>query len=174
MAITIAFTGNLGSDPEEAQSGAGPVRLSVAGSSGWGEKKKTHWFRVNVWGKTREYALSALRKGDMVNIVGRFSVDEWEGRDGGKRTTLEVDCTELEGPFKRRPRDEGQQGGYSRSGDRSKPSGGYGGGYTGGGSAKHVPDAGGYGGTQEKVPHPDDDNIPFAFDELDGPNADLT
>jgi single-strand DNA-binding protein len=169
MTINISFTGNLGSDPEAANSDAGPARISVAATSGWGDKKKTVWFRVNCWRATREYAMTALRKGDVVTVNGRMSVDEWEGRDGGKRTTLEVDCTELEGPFKRRPREEG---GYSQGGERSKPSGGYGGGYTGGGSAKHVPDAGGYGGG-ESVPHADDEEIPFAFDYIDGPNADL-
>lgn len=157
MTIHISFTGNLGSDPEAANSDAGPARLSVAATSGWGDKKQTVWFRVNCWRATREYVMSALKKGDVVTVHGKMSVDEWEGRDGGKRTTLEVDCLDLEGPLKRRPRDE-SQGSYQQTGDRSAPSGGgYGSGYSGGGSAKHVPGAGGYGGTATD----DDENIPF-------------
>ena len=137
MSSSITVLGNLGADPEEAQSGAGPVRLRIASTTGFGDRKRTTWYRANVWGKSREYALSALRKGDTVFVTGELSADEWEGKDGSKRTTLEINCNAVQGPFKRRPRDD-SQGAYQQTGDRSAPSGGgYGSGYSGGGGIKH-------------------------------------
>jgi len=157
MSSNITVLGNLGADPEEAQSGAGPVRLRVASTTGFGDRQRTTWYRANVWGKSREYALMAFRKGDTVFISGELSADEWEGKDGSKRTTLEINCNSVKGPLKRRPRDDG---GYSQSGDRSRPAGGgYGSGYTGGGGVKHQPGAGGYGGN---VMEDATDDIPFS------------
>ena len=114
MSNTIVVTGNLGADPEQRTPGAGPVELRLADSTGYGDRKRTAWWRVKVWGKTGEYALNALRKGDMVTVAGEASADEWEGRDGQKRITLEINAQRLDGPFKRRGREDSGGSGYER------------------------------------------------------------
>ena len=117
MSNTIVVTGNLGADPEQRNPGAGPVELRLADSTGYGERKRTAWWRVKVWGKTGEYALGTLRKGDMVTVAGEASVDEWQGRDGQTRYTLELNAQRLDGPFRRRSRDDA--GGYERRPERN-------------------------------------------------------
>jgi single-strand DNA-binding protein len=106
MSNTIVIIGNLGRDPEQRTPGAGPVTLNVADSTGYGDRKRTTWRRVSVWGKTGEYCLATLRKGDMVQIVGEESQDEWTGADGAKRVTSEVNASRVDGPFQRRSRDD--------------------------------------------------------------------
>jgi len=102
MSNTIVVTGNLGADPEHRTPGAGPVELRLADNTGYGERKRTTWWRVKVWGKTGEYAMRSLVKGDLVTVAGEASVDEWKGRDGTKRVTLELNAQRLDGPFQRR------------------------------------------------------------------------
>ena len=135
MSNTIIITGNLGRDPERQREGAGPVILNLADSVGYGDRKTTTWRRVAVWGKTGDYCLTALSKGDLVTVTGEESQRTWTDKEGKERVTSEVNARSVDGPFRRVTRDE--RGGYSTGGDRSKPAG-----YSGGGFA-------------------DDDDIPF-------------
>lgn len=105
MSNTIVVTGNLGADPEQRSPGAGPVELRLADNTGYGDRKRTTWWRVTVWGKTGEYAMRSLVKGDLVTVAGEASADEWQGRDGTKRVTLELNAQRLDGPFQRRKLD---------------------------------------------------------------------
>lgn len=150
MSNVIIITGNLGRDPERQHEGSGPVILSVADSVGFGERKTTTWRRVAVWGKTAEYCLGALAKGDMVTVTGEESQRTWTDKDGRERVSSEVNARSVDGPFKRVSRDERageRRGGYSQGADRSAGGygggSGYGGGYGGGGAAD------------------DDDSLPF-------------
>ena len=136
MSNTIIITGNLGRDPERQREGAGPVILNLADSVGFGDRKTTTWRRVAVWGKTGDYCLTALSKGDLVTVTGEESQRAWTDKEGKERVTSEVNARAVDGPFRRVTREE--RGGYSASGDRSKPAG-----YSGGGFVD------------------DDDSIPF-------------
>jgi len=128
MSNTIIITGNLGRDPERQREGAGPVILNLADSVGFGDRKTTTWRRVAVWGKTGDYCLTALSKGDLVTVTGEESQRVWTDKEGKERTTSEVNARAGDGPFRRVTREE--RGGYSAAGDRSKPAG-----YSGGGFA---------------------------------------
>ena len=136
MSNTIIITGNLGRDPERQREGAGPVILNLADSVGYGDRKTTTWRRVAVWGKTGDYCLTALSKGDLVTVTGEESQRAWTDKEGKERVTSEVNARAVDGPFRRVTREE--RGGYATGGDRSKPAG-----YSGGGFAD------------------DDDSIPF-------------
>lgn len=91
MENTIIITGRLGDDPETKDKGRGPyVRASLAHSQGHYDKQArqwveadtpTAWFTITANGKTGDQ-LSAMHKGDMIIVVGAFSVDEWEPQDG--------------------------------------------------------------------------------------------
>ncbi|MCD8036232.1 MAG: single-stranded DNA-binding protein [Clostridiales bacterium] len=43
-----------------------------------------------VFGKQGEFAEKYFRKGQMVSVVGRLQVRNWEDKDGNKRVTTEV------------------------------------------------------------------------------------
>src|SRR4029078_4741162 len=99
----VMIIGNLGADPEMRYTPNGrPVRqfnVAVTQSSKnqqtneWVEA--TDWFRVSVWGDRAERAAENLRKGNKVFVEGRFKTREFEGRDGQKRTSLELTADSL-------------------------------------------------------------------------------
>ena len=94
----VMIIGNLGADPEMRYTPNGrPVtQFNVAVNQStknqqtgeWVEA--TDWFRVSVWGDRAERAAENLRKGNRVFVEGRFKTREFEGRDGQKRTALEI------------------------------------------------------------------------------------
>src|SRR5215213_8612850 len=115
MAFSKAMIiGNLGRDPEMRYTPNGrPVtEFSVAVNQStknqqtgeWVEA--TDWFRVSVWGDRAERAAENLRKGNKVFVEGRFKTREFEGRDGQKRTSLELTADSLVN-LEKRNREEG-------------------------------------------------------------------
>jgi single-strand DNA-binding protein len=95
MLANVTIIGNLGKDAEVRATGKGdPIaRFSVATTHGYGERKRSTWWSVTVFGKSAEFA-GQLRKGDRVCIVGDAFMDTWQGKDG-ERLTLSVDAREV-------------------------------------------------------------------------------
>lgn len=101
---TIVITGNLGGDPEMryTPSGQAVTNFSVAVNESFtnsnGERiKRTIWFRISAWGKQAEICNQYLKKGRMVLVEGRMTVDPntggpriWTGQDGSPRASYEV------------------------------------------------------------------------------------
>jgi single-strand DNA-binding protein len=47
-----------------------------------GEDPPAYWVKVEVWGKTAEYAANYLKKGDSVFCAGTVTMEEFTKRDG--------------------------------------------------------------------------------------------
>lgn len=101
MYHTIILVGNLGKDPDmRFTPGGEPVTsFSVAVTDGFGDKKKTIWFRVSAWGKQAEACNEYLRKGSKVLVEGRLTVDAatggprvWE-KDGKHGASFDVSAS---------------------------------------------------------------------------------
>jgi len=131
MALSkIQIIGNLGRDPElrYTPNGRPVASFTVAvnqstknqQSGEWIES--TDWFRVSVWGDRAERAAETLRKGNKVFVEGRFKTREFEGRDGQKRTSLEITADSVVN-LEKRPRDEGE-GQFATSAAGGAPAGG--------------------------------------------------
>ena len=111
----VMIIGNLGADPEMRYTPNGrPVtQFNVAVNQStknqqtgeWVEA--TDWFRISVWGDRAERAAENLRKGNRVFVEGRFKTREFEGRDGQKRTSLEITADSLVN-LEKRPRDDAE------------------------------------------------------------------
>jgi single-strand DNA-binding protein len=71
--------------------------------------EETDWFRVSVWGDRAERAAENLRKGNRVFVEGRFKTREFEGRDGQKRTSLEITADSVVN-LEKRTREDGDGG----------------------------------------------------------------
>ena len=152
----VMIIGNLGADPEMRYTPNGrPVtQFNVAVNQStknqqtgeWVEA--TDWFRVSVWGDRAERAAENLRKGNKVFVEGRFKTREFEGRDGQKRTSLEITADSLVN-LEKRPREEGD--GEFSSTPPARPAGAPAG--AGGGAPR-----GGGGGFDEPS---DLDDLPF-------------
>lgn len=123
-----SIIGNLGSDPETRTTNGGKTvtSASLATSHGWGDRKKTTWWKVTIWGQRGEAFAENHRKGDMAALTGSAYLDEWSDRDGNKRQTLCLDATDW--TFVKA--NEGKGGGGQ---SRSEPGGDGGGSQRGGG-----------------------------------------
>ena len=157
----VMIIGNLGRDPEMRYTPTGkPVtQFSVAVNQStknqqtgeWVEA--TDWFRVSVWGDRAERAAENLRKGNKVFVEGRFKTREFEGRDGQKRTSLELTADSLVN-LEKRPREEGDGEFAGTTSAPPRPAGAAAGAPTGGGGAPR----GGGGGYDDTS---DLDDLPF-------------
>ena len=94
----IIIVGNLGGDPEMryTPSGQAVTNFSVAVNEGWGDSKRTIWFRVSCWRKLAETMNDHLKKGTTVLVEGTLSSDDnggpriWTGKDGETRASFEI------------------------------------------------------------------------------------
>jgi single-strand DNA-binding protein len=95
--------GNLGGDPEMRYTASGRafttfnVACNRSYNTAEGERREeTEWFRVTAWGKLGEVCSQYLRKGSKAYVEGRLSSRTWEGADGQKRFSLEINATEMQ------------------------------------------------------------------------------
>jgi single-strand DNA-binding protein len=117
----MMIIGNLGADPElrYTPGGKAVAELRVAvndrskGPDGeWQEE--TQWFRVELWEQAAERAAERLRKGHKVFAEGQLRAREWEGKDGQKRTSLEIRFARVQSLERREP---GEGGGFEGASD---------------------------------------------------------
>jgi single-strand DNA-binding protein len=98
----VQLIGNLGQDPEITNFESGKIlaKFSVATNDSYknaqGEKiTDTQWHNVVAWGKTAQIIEKYITKGKEVAIEGKLTSRSWEDKDGIKRYTTEVVCSEL-------------------------------------------------------------------------------
>jgi len=99
MFHTLVLVGNLGKEPEMRYSPEGkPVTsFSVAVSDGFGDNKKTIWFKVTAWERQAETCAQYLHKGSKVLVEGRLQADKstggpriWQRQDGTQGASFEL------------------------------------------------------------------------------------
>lgn len=93
MSLNVwCFTGRLGRDAETRYLPAGTqvLEFSVAVDVGYGDKKNTIWTKCTLFGERGGKLAQYLTKGTQVAVSGEVNLREWQDRDGGKRSTLEV------------------------------------------------------------------------------------
>jgi single-strand DNA-binding protein len=144
VANNVTLVGNLTREPElrYTAGGKGVTSFGMAVSHRYqvnGEwQEKTSFFNVTAWDQLGENAAATLSKGSRVIVNGRLEIREYEARDGGKRTSVDVIADEI-GPSLRWARATIEK--VTRSGEGEGGGGNYGGGQSGGGNF-----GGNYGG----------------------------
>jgi len=99
--------GRLTRDPEMryTQSGTAMTRFGIAtnryGTGPDGERKEfTDFHNVVAWNQGKrnlaEICAQYLKKGSMVYVEGRLQTRSWEGQDGQKRTTTEINAQDVQ------------------------------------------------------------------------------
>ena len=119
MFSNIVVMGRLGKDPEIRKAGQYNVcGGSIAVDSGYGERKKTAWFKYDIFGKKGE-AFARFRKGDLVLLVGTFEMDVWTKKDGTEVQSPKIKVTEwsFTGEKHDRPVQHQQHTGYGNPAD---------------------------------------------------------
>ena len=120
----ITVVGNLTREPELrfTNGGKGVASFGIAVSRRYqvnGEwQEKTSFFNVSAWDNLGENVAATLTKGMRVIVSGRLEVREYEAREGGKRTSVDIIADEI-GPslrwaratVERTERSDGGQGG---------------------------------------------------------------
>ncbi len=122
MTKVIIQKGNLGRDAElkRTKNGDDVLTFPVGASQGYGENKKTNWFRCSVWGKRATALHPYLLKGTQVSVVGELEIDEYEGKTQHKVTVdsngLEIMSRSDNASSPRQPteHDKAKQNGYQR------------------------------------------------------------
>jgi len=150
----VILMGNLTRDVElrAISSGQQLAKIGLAVNRNYttasGEKREEVTFvDCEAWGKTAEVMAKYLAKGRPVMIEGRLKYDQWDDKDGNKRSALRVVIETFQ--FVGAP--GGGQGG----------GGGQSGGQGGGNWSRGNNSGGGQGAMNEPEPMPPGDDIPF-------------
>jgi single-strand DNA-binding protein len=153
--------GRLTRDPEMryTQSGTAMTRFGIAtnryGTGPDGERKEfTDFHNVVAWNQGKrnlaEICAQYLKKGSLVYVEGRLQTRSWEGQDGQKRTTTEINAQDVQ--FLESRGSAGGGGGEAISDEEFAPTPGAAASATAGASASAAPQDG-----QDIDP----DDIPF-------------
>ena len=111
MSNSFSFTGTVGRDCEQRflQTGGAVLNVTVANNVGYGDKQKTLWIRVAVFGKRAEGQLKDyLVKGQQVFCSGELSLNEYQANDGTTKTSLELSANILDLVGGKREQGQGQ------------------------------------------------------------------
>ena len=99
----VQLIGHATADPElkYTPTGVAVCNFSVATNRQWttdtGEKKEeVSFIRIVVWAKRAEVCNEYLKKGSPVFIEGRLQSRSWEAQDGTKRSTIEVQASNVQ------------------------------------------------------------------------------
>ena len=117
MSNVFSFTGTVGRDAEVrgTPSGQTVLNVTVANNIGFGDRQKTLWIRVAVWGKRAEGQLqNYLKKGQQVFVSGELSQSEYQANDGTTKTSLELNANVIDLVGKRNEQQAAQQQGYQQ------------------------------------------------------------
>ena len=112
MSNVFSFTGTVGRDAEVryAPSGLAVLNVTVANNVGFGDKEKTLWIRVTLFGKRAEGQLqNYLKKGQQVFVSGELTQNEYKANDGTTKTSLELNANIIDLIGKRSEASQPQQ-----------------------------------------------------------------
>lgn len=98
----ITLIGRLGSDPTMRFTPNGDTVTSFSLAVNNGKDKKPVWVKVTAWDKQAENANEYLRKGSLVQVVGKISVDSetgnprvYKAKSGDWASSLDVSATTI-------------------------------------------------------------------------------
>ena len=88
----VIIIGRMTTDIEikEASTDTKVGNFGFVTNNGFGDKKKAIFIDVTVWGKTAEFVDGYFKKGSEILIEGRLDFDQWESKEGEKRSKLYV------------------------------------------------------------------------------------
>lgn len=91
--IIVQIAGHLGSDPETryTPNNMKVTTFRVATNIKRGQKEKTVWWRVTIWGDRFDKKLAYLKKGSPVQVVGEMGIPEiYTDKSGNPQTSFEI------------------------------------------------------------------------------------
>lgn len=93
----VTIVGCVAQDAEMRQAGETVVSsFSIATSDGFGEKAKTSFFNVSVWGKQAETLTKFLVKGAKIGVTGKLVQETWKTKEGATRYNVKVVASNIQ------------------------------------------------------------------------------
>jgi len=95
----VMLVGRAGSDPttREVQDGKLKVcNLSLATSSGYGDKETTDWHRVTFFGKTAETVQEYVVKGQEIYVEGRIQYRKYTDKQGVEKYSTDIIANQMQ------------------------------------------------------------------------------
>ena len=91
------IVGNLTRDPElrSTPSGAQVCGFSVAVNRKYKDQEQVSFFNCNAWGKLGETIAQYGRKGSGILVSGRLDQRSFDGKDGQKRSVVEINVDDF-------------------------------------------------------------------------------
>ena len=90
------LNGRLTKSPELKQTNSGKsVCVFTIAVDRNRDREKTDFIPIVAWGKTAEFVNQWFGKGDLITIVGRIEVRNYEDKNGNKRTATEIIAEEV-------------------------------------------------------------------------------
>ena len=118
----IVIKGRISATPEikTTQNGNKVCTFSVAVNRPYSKDKETDFFRCTAWRGTAEFIEKYFEKGQEILIDGAMISNTYEGKDGSKRTSWDVQVNSVE--FCGNKGTSGESSGAKKSTKESKPS----------------------------------------------------
>lgn len=85
-------TGRLTRDPQAraTPSGQSICNFTIAISEKYKDKERTTYLDCEAWGRVGEVIAEYQSKGDQVGLSGSLQLDQWDDKDGNKRSKIKL------------------------------------------------------------------------------------
>jgi single-strand DNA-binding protein len=115
----VFLSGNLTRDPEVrySQDGKAYARMGIAINRRTKEKDTVEFFNLVAWEKTAEFCGHYLTKGTRVVVEGRLQNYNYEGKDGTKRSGIDIIIENIEFADNKRSNSDDSYSGNRSSGN---------------------------------------------------------
>ena len=84
----VTVSGRLTKEPELRQTNNGTDVASFRLANNM--LKKTNFFDVSLWGRSAATLAQHGSKGSWISLTGRLEQDEWEDKEGNRRTSYKI------------------------------------------------------------------------------------
>lgn len=97
------ITGRLGADAvvKTTTNGKSIMEMSVAVNTGYGDYKKTIWYKLKQFGDRVNNIAPIFTKGSIVAASGELDFDEWDGKDGTHHKDPVIKCMDIQLLYKK-------------------------------------------------------------------------
>jgi single-strand DNA-binding protein len=94
----FTFYGHAGDGAiiKDLPNGNSVMEVRVANNQGYGEKQKTNWIRVSLYGPRGLKLSEYIRKGSLLFVSGELTISEYFSNDGSKKFQMNVNADHLE------------------------------------------------------------------------------
>jgi len=88
----VILVGRAGKDPEARSTSKGETvaNISLATSSGYGDKEKTDWHRVTFFGKLADTVVQYVKKGTEIYVEGRINYSKYTDNSGIEKHSTDI------------------------------------------------------------------------------------